>query len=87
MPKIGNARKTEGQQRGRCRVFLRKHQWIKRQIERTGEILVLLLKYPKLFERWLALLSLVSSPVRRAIDGQAVQNKPSKKSYWHSAWV
>jgi len=67
--KIGNARKTEGQQRGRCRLFLRKHRRIKRHLERIGKILMLLFKYPELFERWLTQTSLALSPARRAIDG------------------
>jgi len=71
--------KLRGSSAGVADYFIRKHRRVKRQLERSGEIVVLLLEYPKLFERWLALLSLTSSPVCRAIDGQAVQNKPSIK--------
>ncbi|MGA2798809.1 MAG: hypothetical protein ABSE63_14605 [Thermoguttaceae bacterium] len=66
--------KLRGSSAGVADYFLRKHRRIKRQLQRFAQIVVLPFKYPELFVRWLALLSLASSPACRAIDGQALQN-------------
>jgi hypothetical protein len=71
--------KLWGSSAGVADYFIRKLQRINRRLKRNTEIVVLFLKFHELFKRWLAPISLASSPVCRAIDGQTVQKKPSKK--------